>query len=328
MTLAALKSASAALLLGVSSALALPRAPAADPPAAASPRPLVLMLPGRGYLARDTADLRRDWWGALDRALAGLGAPGVLEASDFRLVWYADALDLTVRATCTDRARRRGPPHEAEEVASVLASGLAAAALVADWSGGLDGAPVRALAGDLLYLGDERRRCAAEERLADAVQEAVRSGRTVVLVTHSFGSLVAQGHLVNRPEHGAPPIERWITIGSLAGWPDLRELLLGRAGRTAALPPDVRSWVNVWDPRDVLGSPLLELSAEARRSDAIRDVETESTPIGDPHDPARYLSDPATVRALLESLCPGLDTRRDGGSGGLRIAAPECAGHI
>lgn len=299
MTLAALRIAGAALLFAASSALA----PARVPPPDADLPPLVLMLPGRGYLAQDTARLRQEWWGALDRGLAAAGAPGRIPSSDFRLVWYADALDPDGVAECaSDGARRGTPPRSAQEIASILATGLTAAALVADWSEQLDGAPVRALAGDLLYLGDERKRCAAEERLAGALHDAGRSGRPVVLIAHSFGSLVAQGHLANRPVEGVPPVERWITIGSLVGWPELRELLLGQAGRTLELPPAVRSWVNVYDPDDALGAPLRGVSPQAAASGTVRDLTTSSITGGDPHDPARYLSDATTARALLEAV--------------------------
>ena len=304
MTSSALRAAGAGLLFAA--ALAFVPSRATLPPS--DRRPLVLMLPGRGYLAQDTMALRRDWWAALDRGLAAAGASGLVPEADFHLVWYADVLDPTARATCRDDHLRRGAPvRAAQEVASGLATALAATAQVADWSELLDGGPMRAVAGDLLYLGDDRKRCAAEERLSDALVEATRSDRPVVLVTHSFGALVAHGYLSNRSEDRAPPVESWITIGSLVGWPELRELLLGSTGRELGLPDAVDSWTNVYDPKDVLGSPLFGLTDEARDSDAVRDEPTESTPVGDPHDPVRYFSDPVTTRALLEAWCGASD---------------------
>ena len=275
-------------------------APPATTTSIPAERPLVLMVPGRGYSVQDTAGLRADWRGALERGMTALGRPGLLEESDFRLVWYADVLDPTVPAECrgerSSRARGRG-----EELASALSTALTLAAAIAEWAGTVDGPPLRAVAGDLLYFGDELKRCAAEERIADALAEAARGGRPVVLIAHSFGSLVAHSHLSARDSASAPRVERWITIGSLIGRPELRTLLLGPEGRALALPPRVGSWVNVRDPGDVLGAPLIGVGADSLASAGIADRMTEAAPAGDPHDPARYLSDPATARAVLDA---------------------------
>jgi hypothetical protein len=259
------------------------------------------MLPGRGYLAQDTAELRLDWHDALERGLAAVGAADLIEADDFRLVWCADVLDPGATARCGNG--HAGAPGPGEEVASILAAGITAAALVADWLERIDGAPLRALAGDLLYFGDARKRCAAEDRLADALEQATRAGRPVVLIAHSFGSLVAHRHLSRRVARDAPRIERWITIGSLVGRPELRELMLGSEGRVTGLPSGVASWVNVRDPGDVLAAPLIGLRSDSLTAAGVADRVTESTRIGDPHDPARYLSDPVTARAVVEGWC-------------------------
>ena len=263
-------------------------------------RPLVLMVPGRGYFVQDTAALRADWYGALDRGLSAVGQPALLEESDFRLVWYADVLDPAVPVECRER-RPSGPGARGggEDLASALSAALTVAAMIADWAGTLDGPPLRAVAGDLLYFGDDLKRCAAEERIADALAEAARGGRPVVLIAHSFGSLVAHSHLNTRDSASAPRVERWITIGSLIGRPELRTLLLGPDGRALARPARVGSWVNVRDPGDVLGAPLVGIRADSVASDGIADLVTESASAGDPHDPTRYLSDPATARAIL-----------------------------
>jgi hypothetical protein len=272
------------------------------------------MVPGRGYLAVDTVGLRLDWRDALARGLAAVGAPGSIDDADFRLVWYADALDPETPAQCRDaHARGAAAPRPGEEFASIVATGLTVAALVADWFDQVDGAPLRAVAGDLLYFGDARKRCAAEDRLADALEQASRAGRPVVLIAHSFGSLVAYSHLSTRTTD-AHRIERWITIGSLVGRPELRELLLGPDGPLTGLPAGVGSWVNVRDPEDALAAPLMGPSHDSLTAVGVVDRVTESTLIGDPHDPARYLSDPVTARAVLEGWC---------GPAG-RAAAPGC----
>jgi hypothetical protein len=125
---------------------------------------------------------------------------------------------------------------------------------------------------------DAGKRCAAQDRLANALDQAARAGRPVVLIAHSFGSLVAHGHLSTRTAPEAAPVERWITIGSLVGRPELRELLLGSDGRATGLPPGVGSWVNVHDPRDALAAPLLGMRSDSLTTVGVADRVTESTP--------------------------------------------------
>jgi hypothetical protein len=180
---------------------------------------VVLVLPGRGLAARDTTALRIGWRSALNEGLTSAGAGPFLGQDDLRLVWYADALDPRAPTDCTADARggygvRPGAPLAARDFAATLSAALMIAALVADRSERFDGAPLRDVAGDLLYFGDDAKRCAAEDRLGAALARAAAEHRPVILVAHSFGALVAYGHLLTRAAGDAPPIERWITIGA------------------------------------------------------------------------------------------------------------------
>ena len=270
-------------------------------------RPLVLLLHGRGLQAQDTTGLRHSWRVALDDGMERIGASLRLDEEDLRLVWYADALDpRTTGDGCDGRpgaGRASAPPGG--EVAAVMGVVGSLLGLAADWVGELEGIALRSVAGDLLYLGDTRKRCLAEERVAEALAAAAREGRPVILVAHSFGSLVAYSHLRTRDPADAVPVARLVTIGSLVGYPELRELLLGPEGRGAALPPGVGSWVNVRDPADPLSSPLV-VPGGLGGEPGLSDRATESRAGADPHDAARYLADPATARAVLESWCAAL----------------------
>jgi hypothetical protein len=265
-----------------------------------SGRPLVLLLHGRGVQDADSAGLRRQWRDALNMGLVAAGAESLIGEQDLRLVWYADALDPRMSNAC----ERRGDTPTSE-IASGLASAGALLGMAAEWLGDAEGAALRSLAGDLLYLGDDAKRCAAEGRLSDALANALRESRPVVLVAHSFGSLVSYHHLRVRDTASAPRVERFVTIGSLLGRPELRALLLGPGGREPALPAGVGSWVNVRDPGDPFASPLIGLG-DAGRGGRIQDVRTEKVLPGDPHDAARYLADPATARAVLAAWCGAL----------------------
>ena len=46
---------------------------------------------------------------------------------------------------------------------------------------------LRSLSGDASFLSDAHKRCAAEQRLADAIERAGREGRPVIVVAHSLG---------------------------------------------------------------------------------------------------------------------------------------------
>lgn len=298
-------SVSTALLAGLSFLTLAPGVPAVPTaPPSAAPRPVVLLVHGRGLQDGDTASVRRAWRDALDDGVADVSGHRLLQEDDLRLVWYADAVTSGPDTACpgTSRATRR--EGWARDLATTLSTAGTLMALAAEWMGGPEGAALRALAGDLLYLGDERRRCGAEERLARALEEVDREGRPVVLVAHSFGALVSYHHLRTRDATVGPRVERWVTIGSPLGHPELRRLLLDDDGE--GLPPRVGSWVNVYDPRDPFSAPLVGLDA-VEESDAVEDRRTERSYEGDPHDPVRYLTDPATAGAVLEAWCEVAD---------------------
>src|SRR5258705_13759383 len=63
------------------------------------PRPLVILVHGRGQSGQDSAALHREWKLDLDSALALVGMPS-LRDDDVRLARYADVLDPEAGANC------------------------------------------------------------------------------------------------------------------------------------------------------------------------------------------------------------------------------------
>jgi endonuclease G, mitochondrial len=270
-------------------------------------RPLVLFLHGRGQLGRDTAEIRTEWQRSLETGVSKLTDRPLLGPGDVRLVWYADVLDPASSLGCDSRTDSR-PQRAGDDDADVLQLVLGVTSTL--FTSLYESMPVesrstmRALVGDVLYLGDRWRRCAVEHRLESAIAQAVREERPVILVAHSFGSLVAYSYLRSdraRTLMTRSPIHRYVTLGSVLGIPELRELLLGHTG-ALSLPTGVRSWVNVRHRRDPFAAPLTDSTRTGHERSPIHEVVTSGNAI-DPHDIVMYLRDPATARAIAWAWC-------------------------
>jgi alpha-beta hydrolase superfamily lysophospholipase len=160
---------------------------------------------------------------------------------------------------------------------------------------------MRALIGDVMYLGDRWRRCAVDRRIESALDQAAREKRPVILVAHSFGSLVAYSYLRADRQRGSADlvIHRFVTLGSMLGIPELQELLLGRTG-PLSLPTGVRSWVNVRHSADPFAATFADTTG--RQHSKIREIVTSGDAV-DPHDIVAYLRDPASARAIAWAWC-------------------------
>jgi hypothetical protein len=269
-------------------------------------RPIVLLLHGHGQLGHDTAEIREHWQRALETGLSKLTERPLIGPSDVRLVWYADILDPASSSGCDSDARAQPRPggEDNGDVLQLLL-GVTSTLFTSLYESMPEESrfPMRALVGDVLYLGNPWKRCGVEHRLESALVQASREGRPVVLVAHSFGSLVAYSYLRAsraRPSSVRPTIHRYVTLGSMLGIPELQELLLGRAG-PLALPAGVRSWVNVRHVRDPFAAPLADTTTGKHRA-SIREVVTSSDAL-DPHDIVTYLRDPAAARAIAWAWC-------------------------
>ena len=281
-------------------------------------RPIILLLHGRGQLGRDTTEIRAEWQHALETGVSKLTQRPVVGPDDVRLIWYADILDPASSAGC-DSDRRAQARRTGADDGDVLQLLLGVTSTL--FTSLYESMPaesrfsMRALVGDMLYLGDPWKRCGVEQRLESALAQATREGRPIVLVAHSFGSLVAYSYLRaarTQASGGAPMIHRYVTLGSMLGIPELQELVLGRAG-PISLPTNVQSWVNVRHVGDPFAAPLADTATDTR-STRIREVVTSVDAV-DPHDIVSYLRDPATARAVTWAWC---------GAGG-KAYSPACS---
>jgi pimeloyl-ACP methyl ester carboxylesterase len=260
-------------------------------------RPVILLLHGRGLLDRDTTAMRRLWLESLTEGARRIGRDVPLDARDVRLVWYADVLDPRSSAGCDyassdPRARRASEADPDVRTVVSVVGGLfgAITSLVADSEAG---SQLRGLAADASFLTDTRKRCASEQRLADAIARARSEGRPVILVAHSLGSIVAYDYLSSRGD--STLVRRLITLGSPLGSADLRQLLLGGDSTdTLSLPKTVLGWINIRNDGDPFATSVT----------VGRDIwEPVSNAAADPHDMVGYLGNSVTAGLVLGAWC-------------------------
>lgn len=245
------------------------------------PRPLVILVHGRGHSVSDSAALRRAWKAELDSGLRRVGLEP-LASEDVRVAWYSDAMDVESGTAC---ARFRASDTVAGGFVRDFFSALAA--VIPD-----DAPDARALVRDALYVIDPAVRCAAQQRVGEVIEAGLAERRPVIVIAYSLGSLVTYGFLRSAERQLAGSV-RLVTLGSPLGNPELRTLLGGTD--SLIVPPGVAAWENVYDESDVFAAPV--------ETGGVRDRVTIRANTSDVHGIGRYLGDPATGQAVGRALC-------------------------
>ncbi len=148
------------------------------------------------------------------------------------------------------------------------------------------------------YLCDAALKAEADQRTAAVVSDDCR-----VLIGHSLGSVVAFEYLRQHPGHH---IDLLITVGSPLGLTTVRGLMPDPAYGGAALPPNLRAWVNLRDVSDpVACAGDLSVHWPGLADDDTIDNEADA------HSVLRYLSKKQAGQAILDGL-PGLAGQRGG----------------
>jgi pimeloyl-ACP methyl ester carboxylesterase len=265
-------------------------------------RPVVLLVHGRGMLDRDTAATRKMWFDAMASGAGTINGQRLYSDRDVRVVWYADVLDPRSSSGCEyksgdARARRTAGDPKLTEVVSAAGSILGAITALVDDSAAAG--QLRALSADASFLTDARKRCAAEQRLGDALDRARSEGRPVILVAHSLGAVVAYDYLSAREDTGL--VERFVTIGSLVGAPDFRRLLIGDDGTdTLTRPRSVKSWINIRNENDWFAAPI------SVGKDVLTSAPSDEP---DPHEMVGYLRGSATNVEVAADWCSAFSAK-------------------
>jgi len=279
-------------------------------------RPVVILVHGRAMLDRDTAATRKMWLNALTAGGKSITALPLLSDRDVRVVWYADVLDPRSSAGCdyalSDARARRNATIDPDLKALVATVGSLfdmITSVVADTE---SISHLRALSADASFLADSRKRCASEQRLGDAIDLARREGRPVILVAHSLGSLVAYDYLSARSDTGL--VQRFITVGSMVGSTELRQLLIGGdASDTLTRPAGVKSWTNVRHESDLFAATI---------STGRNVIATPPADEPDPHELVGYLRGSVTATEILGSWCAAYGSKVPAGCGAVRTPPP------
>ena len=279
-------------------------------------RPVVILVHGRAMLDRDTAATRKMWLNALTAGGKSITALPLLSDRDVRVVWYADVLDPRSSAGCdyasSDARARRNATIDPDLKALVATVGSLfdmITSVVADTE---SISHLRALSADASFLGDSRKRCASEQRVGDAIDAARRDGRPVILVAHSLGSLVAYDYLSARSDTGL--VQRFITVGSIVGATELRQLLIGGdASDTLSRPAGVKSWTNIRHENDFFATSI---------SIGRNVIATPPADEPDPHELVGYLRGSATAMEVLGSWCAAYNSKAPAGCSAVRQPPP------
>lgn len=256
--------------------------------AAAQPSgPVVILVHGRVSAESDTAALRREWRSVLDASLSDGGYPTLPDA-DVRLAWYADVLDPLAE----------GCPRARSDESGVDAFGLLLSAIVGSIPSG-EAREAKSFVSDVMYVLDDSRRCAAQQRVGREIDRAMSTGRPVLIVAYSLGSVVTYQHLQTRKVRPQDPPIDLVTLGSPLGVPALRALL-GLDSDSLTKPATVRSWKNIHDPNDPIAGPV----AAGRSTGGITDVVVSRSGEAAAHMIEHYLRDRATAQALGRLMTP------------------------
>ncbi len=149
-------------------------------------------------------------------------------------------------------------------------------------------------------------------RVREPLQQYLEQGDEVLVLAHSWGSVIAYESLVELTQtyRGPNRIQSFITMGSPIAVESVKHRLLNWKNPESRFPRLIKEWHNIADPTD-------EVSHDPTVSDDFHDMQTTGAiemisdhliqnparaVTGDPHDLTGYLTHPVTVRLVEDFL--------------------------
>jgi hypothetical protein len=133
-------------------------------------------------------------------------------------------------------------------------------------------------------------------RKVDAYVRAAICDQECVVVAHSLGSIVA--YRVLRAMGPIAHVKRLITLGSPLGLETVRHLL---APPALEFPSGVESWINAFDPKDIVALRPLDERTWAVKPRIVNYPDVRNH-MDNHHNISGYLDDPYVARAIYTAL--------------------------
>lgn len=280
----------------------------------------LVLIHGRDQQGKSSESLRKIWMAAMDVGLSQAGLSSI-DSHEIRLPFYGDALESAVRsiqssgiggvvakgappmqnhfeAFQVDLLREllsdQGPPFIEQDVPlekgfqnTAVAHLLAKLADNSPWSKELLEVATRDVAA---YLNS----ITVEKEINAIVESAIPRGGRCVVVGHSLGSIVA--YRVLQKMGNDVDVVRFITLGSPLGLRTVRNVL-----RPLSVPAGVRSWLNVYDSRDIVAlRPLDESTWNV--SPAIKNIALDNNHMSNRHGISGYFDYAEVATAVFDGL--------------------------
>jgi len=269
-----------------------------------NPRPVLLLLHGRGQPGGQSGVIRNEWFRAIEEGLQKAGARDLFPESNRRFFWYADLLnreDSCKLAFGAEALRAIGwslwPKARDFFLASAQQLPDSAKSTVVD----------HFIPDTGKYLENGKVACGVDDAL-EAIWKEVPEGTAIVAVAHSMGSIVLYKNLTGQLRNTANPVYL-ITIGSMIAQPDVKATILGALQKPPALVPGpVKWWRNIVNRGDLLAFP--DANAFYATDPARRPVDLDmNSAASDRHSASEYLKSDVMGHTLRAAYCQAVGAK-------------------
>ena len=258
------------------------------PPADTSSRRLIYVH----GICRHTAGFSNGWWNALRPFLPGTFGPGTLGQTRLEVVWsdlvnqasaslaaQAATLGTSNSGSDTVDSARSGERWQqaSDEIKESLRDRVDQAGLAAQVS--LAGVPradgvfepqlgsvtaaslsipgINCIDDFAVYLTVDSARQRILDRFTNVVRPELQAGRSLDIISHSWGTVVAYEGLRQLADEGlvTPLVRNLFTVGAALSIPPVK-MRLRPANRDGHKPANTRRWINLDARGDIVGGPL------------------------------------------------------------------------